>query len=140
MKIRILLAFSALPLFFSQGTLACRVRKPLTDELKNKADTVFVGEAVAYTPPSKDRPPKPAVIRFRVEKILSGPASRQIEVYWINETFGESRSLKEFKKSYGQRTRVGITKAKGSAKETEPRDKPWVLQGPCTSPYLWAED
>jgi hypothetical protein len=121
---------------------ACLVQEPLSDAILRRAQTVFIGEAVAYTPRPKFDPKapawKPAVIRFKVEKVLSGAAQKQIEVYWINGTFGESTSLEEFKKTFGPRTRVGVA-AENPSGVTGFHDKPWVVQGPCTSPYMMIE-
>ena len=141
MNSKSLLLLVLLP-FFSQQSLACLVQEALTDEMKSKADTVFIGEAIAYTPRPKfdlkSRAWRPVVIRFKVEKILSGAKQQHIEVYWINGTFGEPLTLEEFKKAFGNRTRVGIT-AKGSSEAKEFKDKPWIIQGPCTPPYLSVE-
>lgn len=111
---------------------ACLVQGPLTDELKSKADLVFIGRAIAYTPPRLAQAGErgegtPARIRFKIEKILRGSRKSEIEVSWINGTFGESKDLEAFLKTYGARSHVGV----------EHREKPWIVQGPCTPPYLW---
>lgn len=127
----------------SVSAFACRAQRPLSEELKAKADSIFIGEAIAYSPrpppDSKTRSPRPAVIRFKVEKTLLGPSRPEVEVYWSNETFGESRSLEDFKKTYGPKTRVGLVQTKDSSEAKKFSDKPWVLQGSCTPPYMWAE-
>lgn len=123
---------------------ACRERKPLTDEIKNRATSVFVGEAISYAPRPKNNSKsdkwKPAVIRFKVERTISGPEIKQIDVYWINGTFGESQSLQEFRRTFGKKSRVGITNTNRSPEAEVFRDKPWVVQDPCTPPFMLPEN
>jgi hypothetical protein len=123
------------------SSLACPMKKPLTEEVKSRAEIVFIGKAIAYTPRPKFNPKsrqsrRPAIIRFQVEKVLSGPEQNEYEVYWINGTFGQSLSLEDFIKGYGSRTRVGIT---NSYKHKGFEDRPWVVQDPCTPPYMREE-
>ena len=90
---------------------ACMMGTPLSGEMKEKADLVFVGVPIKYAP-SKMLPNgnglQPAEITFEIKKTIKGKGQKIINVQWINGTFGESASLDEFKKKYGSEIRVGV--------------------------------
>lgn len=139
------LMLQAVPVF------ACRMRTPLSEELLRSADVVFVGEAVEYVPSRLEKTGmRPALIRFKVRRMLRGAQRSEVSVYWVNGTFGESKSLKDFQREYGAATEVGVVfkdrcrQGQGACDEdfgglAQPapgRKLPWVQQGPCTAPYL----
>lgn len=131
------------------------------------ANTLFIGEAVEYTPPNLEKG-IPAIIRFKVKKTIRGTREKEFRVFWTNGTFGESKSLADFKSTYGALTKVGIVlpdtylkkcrevdiesaagkKSKGMSCNWEvlaepvvgSENLPWVLQGRCTPPYMESEE
>ncbi len=143
---RLLLIF-LLGSMLSSPAVACRTTEDLTNELKGHADLVFEGEAVAYTP-SKVRAPgkgmQPAVIEFKVAKQIKGEKRKTVKAHWINGTFGESRSLVDFKKRYGNRVKVGLITPKGFEKIVDCRMRRYTNAGTgkvtekesCTSPLI----
>lgn len=97
----IILLTAAIPLAH-----ACQTEEALTQAEKDQADTVFMGRATAYAPSTSE---KPTEITFRIEKVIHGqPISSTLSVYWQNGNFGESQSLAEFQKDYGEQTIVGV--------------------------------
>lgn len=94
----------------------------LTDELKNHADFIFEGEAVSYSPSQlrkSGQGMQPAEITFRIDKVLKGPNLKETRAQWINGTFGESKTLAEFKKTYGTKIKVGLITPEAFAKIIE---------------------
>jgi hypothetical protein len=144
------------------------VKNSLSDNLKDKADMVIIGKAVEYTP-SRLRKGKgllPAKIKFEVQKTLKGEKQSHVTAYWINGTFGESKSLTTFRGKFGSRTKVGLVFPKTYLKQCREIERknamtqkvskkvtcsgellaspveglphqPWVVQGPCTDPFMF---
>jgi hypothetical protein len=125
---------------FAVPAYACRMTKPLDDKIKSEADLVFVGKAVDYVPSkfTKGKGLTPARIRFAVEKTIRGEKKTEVEALWVNGTFGESKSLREFRERYGELLEVGLTTKRSKLAEyyAKGSELPWVTQHPCSDPYL----
>ena len=96
---------------------------------------------------------------------MKGQKQSHVSAYWINGTFGESKSIDEFRKRFGTTTTVGLVfpktylkqckevKRKNAltqkvSKEMSCRgeliagpikglpNRPWIVQGPCTDPFM----
>ena len=94
-------------IFAATPTLACMSRGYLTTDQLSRADIIFIGTAIEYTPG------RPAIITFKIKRIIKGPKLDQsIQVNWVNSTFGTPRGLDTFKKEYGETVRVGLIKQK----------------------------
>ncbi len=132
---------------FSALALACLTTQELTEELKGHADLIFEGEAVSYRPSkmrTRGKGMQPAVIEFNVVKTLKGTKVKTVKAHWINGSFGESPSLAEFKKRFGQKVKVGLISPMGFDKIVDCRMRRYTNAGSgqvteketCSSPLL----
>src|SRR5688572_5745230 len=69
---------------------ACTIRIPFDIKHIRQADVVFRGKLIRYervsaTPPW---PIKYGLLTIRVDEVLKGKASGDIQLYWLNSTFG----------------------------------------------------
>lgn len=124
--------------FGASPARACRITTPLSDEMKAKAELVFEGDPLVY---GLDQKEGRAKIVFKVARTTRGEHKSLRAVFWQNGNFGMPKSLAEFKKAHRGRLEVGaldeksLEKAGAVGKKTA-EGWPWVLQGPCSEPYL----
>ncbi len=153
-----------------QPAFACRMKTQLSRAQLTDADAVLYANPVQFFPSqglSNDQ--IPARIVYHVTSVIRGSFNTgdEIEVYWLNGTFGESSDLDDFKSTYGAHQRIGlimpetylgwcrmVRSSKGGViSETElcagpfnarPSEnfpnRPWIMNAGCSDSFIYAED
>jgi hypothetical protein len=123
---------------------ACRASTPLVVEDIRQADLVFTGRLVRYELVSPGRPnslDEYALLTVRVDTVLKGTASGDVQLYWWNSTFGVPKTME----AAGP---VLVAATSAAAKSLPLRgpsatvfasrrpDLPQILQAPCSSAFI----
>jgi hypothetical protein len=116
---------------------ACRIYHPFRIETVTRADVVFTGRIIRYelvTPTIPRRGDEYALLTVRVDRVLKGGASGDVQFYWHNSTFEMPRTME-------QRNVIvaGVRSDPPGSLTLSPTSRPdllMVLQEPCSSAFI----
>jgi hypothetical protein len=140
-----LVAFSFVAGLEPQSVQACITDLPLRPVDVRQADVVFTGRLLKYERVSPGRPDSLSdygLITIRVETVMQGQITGDIQLYWWNSTFGVPKEW-----TRGENLLVAARRAdrpglplRGPSATVFPSrrpDLPQVLQAPCSSPFIF---
>lgn len=138
---KLLISLALFCIFLLPKAEACLVTKPLKEELKKKAKSVFIGKPISYKLIKKGENDADSVIEFEVIRDMRGEKRKRWTISFANHVFGLPKNLDEFKAQYGSEIEVGVMKNISEQKSGwvslgAVDGKERVAQEPCSLPYL----
>ena len=127
-----------------QSAIACRTYAPFQIEDIARADVVFTGQLIRYdlvSPGRSNSLDEYALLTVRVDKVLKGNASGDVQLYWWNSTFGVPKKLQRDGRiliAAVSADRTGLP-LRGPSATVFPSRRPdllQVLQAPCSTAFI----
>jgi hypothetical protein len=128
----------------TQPAAACMMAAPFQIEDIKAADLVLTGTLVRYERVSPGRPDSLddyGLLTIKVDQVLKGSASGEVQLYWWNSTFGVPEKL-----AFGGPIIVAAVGAdkpglplrgpSATVFATKRPDLPQIMQAPCSSAFL----
>jgi len=145
--------FSVRPIFrFAAAALiagplpaaACMMKAPFQIEDIAQADAIFTGRLIRYelvSPGRANSLDEYGLLTVRVDKVLKGKVSGDVQLYWWNSTFGVPKTLPFdgpiiVAASGVERTGLPLRGPSATVFPSRRPDLLQVLQAPCSSPFI----
>lgn len=138
------LVLMALATSAAQPALACVAFAPFEIEDVRQADVVFSGKLVRYEIVSPGRPntlDDYGLLTVRVDDVLKGNASGEMQLYWWNSTFEIPESIGHpnallIAAVHADRPSLPLRGPSATAYPTRRPDLLHVMQAPCSSAFI----
>lgn len=123
---------------------ACMTRAPFRIEDIAQADAIFTGRLIRYdlvSPGRSNSLDEYGLLTVRVDKVLKGEVSGDVQLYWWNSTFGVPKTLAFdgpiiIAASGAGRSGLPLRGPSATVFASRRPDLLQVLQAPCSSPFI----